>query len=38
MQVLSHGYMVSDAGASGDESKSAEGKCGEAKCGANKDK
>jgi len=37
MQVLSHGYMVSDAGASGDMGKSSEGKCGEAKCGASKD-
>jgi uncharacterized low-complexity protein len=36
MQELNHGYMVSDAGASGDEGKSMEGKCGEAKCGANK--
>jgi uncharacterized low-complexity protein len=36
MQELNHGYMVSDAGASGDEGKNVEGKCGEAKCGANK--
>jgi len=34
MHVLSQGYMVSDAGTSGNEGKSAEGKCGASKASA----